>query len=151
MKAFLLDANVLSELWKPKPDPTVLVWFEVAEWYLPSPVIAEIQEGIEASPSAARKAELNAKLDEFLLYYGGAVMAWDAETARVWGRLKHSAEVKRQPQPLWDSLLDAMAQRYGAVVATRNQADFRHAETFSPWGYVPPKSEQAPGQAGGDT
>lgn len=148
MKAFLLDANVLSELWKPKPDPAVLAWFEVAEWYLPSPVVAEIQEGIEASPSPARKAELNARLDEFLLRHGGVVMDWDAETARVWGRLSHSAEVKRKPQPLWDSLLDAMAKRHDAVVATRNKEDFRHAETFSPWEYVPPKSEEPSSQTG---
>jgi predicted nucleic acid-binding protein len=148
MKAFLLDANVLSELWKPKPDTAVIAWFEVAEWYLPSPVIAEIQEGIEASPSATRKAELNGKLDEFLFRFGGAVMDWDAETARVWGRLRHSDEVKRQPQPLWDSLLDAMGKRYDAVVATRNKEDFRHAETFNPWDFVPPKSDESSGQAG---
>lgn len=141
MKAFLLDANVLSELWKPKPEPAVLAWVGTAEWYLPSPVIAEIQEGVKATPSAARKAELNAKLDEFLLHYGDVVMDWDAETARVWGRLRRSDEVKRQPQPLWDSLLDAMA--------TRNQTDFRHAETFSPWDYVPPKSEGPPSPTGG--
>lgn len=49
------------------------------------------------------------------------------------GRLKHSQEVRRQPQALWDSLIDAMALRYGFVVATRNVADFRHADTFNPW------------------
>jgi predicted nucleic acid-binding protein len=37
------------------------------------------------------------------------------------------------PQQLWDILLDAMAVRYGATIATRNAADFRHAKTFNPW------------------
>ena len=68
MKPFLLDNNVLSELWKPQPAPTVLVWMENAEWFLPSPVIAEIQEGAEAAPSTARKTEINARLDEFRGY-----------------------------------------------------------------------------------
>ena len=133
MKPFLLDSNVLSEIWKPAPNAVVLAWLEEAEWFLPVPVIAEIQEGAEATPSATRKAQINGKLDEFLRLHLALVVEWDTETARVWGRLKHSAEVKRKPQPLWDSLIDAMAVRHGASIATRNKDDFRHAETFSPW------------------
>jgi len=130
---FVLDNNVLSEWWKPSPDPNVVAFVETAEWFVPAPVIAEIQEGAEASASQARKVQINARLDEFMRAFGGLVLDWDAETARVWGRLKHSPEVKRQPQPLWDSLIDAMAVRHNATVATRNAGDFRHAKTFSPW------------------
>ena len=131
---YLLDNNVLSEMWKPKPDPAVAAWFFSAEWFLPAPVIAEIQEGAEAAPSLARRLELNHRLDHIMTQFGDALMAWDAESARVWGRLKHSEEVKRQPQALWDSLIDAMAVRHEATVATRNEQDFRHAKTFNPWG-----------------
>jgi len=138
---FLLDNNVLSGWWKPNPDPNVVAWIESADWLVPAPVIAEIQEGAEASPSEARKVQINSRLDEFLRDFEGLVMDWDAETARTWGRLKHSAEVKRQPQPLWDSLLDAMAVRYGATIATRNAADFRHAKTFNPWKSKYPSGE----------
>lgn len=146
MKPCLLDNNVLSELWKPKPNPAVLAWFDQAEWFLPVPVIAEIQEAAEADPSATRRAEINARLDEFLRVHGALILDWDAETARTWGRLRHSREVKRQPQPLWDSLLDAMAVRHSAAVATRNARDFRHAETFSPWDFSPATSEHPPSQ-----
>ena len=137
MKPFLLDCNVLSELWKPAPAASVLAWFDQAEWFLPSPVIAEIQQGAESVPSAARRAQINTRLDEFLHEYSALVLDWDAETSRTWGRLRHSPEVKRQPQPLWDSLIDAMAVRYDATIASRNKDDFRHAETFSPWDFVP--------------
>jgi predicted nucleic acid-binding protein len=133
MTPVFLDANVLSELWKPQPGPAVLVWFEATDWFLPVPVIAEIQEGAEAAPSPARRTAVNGRLDAFLKAHGVLVVAWDAETSRVWGRLKHSTEVKRQPQALWDSLIDAMAVRHGAVVATRNTVDFRHAKTVNPW------------------
>jgi predicted nucleic acid-binding protein len=135
MKPFLLDSNVLSEIWKPIPSAAVVARLGRAEWFLPVPVIAEIQEGAEASPSATRKTEINARLDAFLRLHGALVIEWDAETARVWGRLKHSPEVKRKPQSLWDSLIDAMAVRHSAVIATRNREDFRHGETFSPWDY----------------
>ena len=89
--------------------------------------------GAEASASTARRLELNRKLDNIMTQFAGAVMDWDAESARIWGRLKHSPEVKRQPQALWDSLIDAMAVRLDATVATRNEKDFRHAKTFNPW------------------
>jgi hypothetical protein len=138
---FLLDSNVLSELWKPAPDVGVVRFMESSEWFLPSVVIAEIQEGAEVAPSATRRAEINARLDSFLSVHGALVASWDSDTARTWGRLKHSPEVKRQPQALWDSLIDAMAVRLGATVATRNRADFRHAETLDPW------LEELPGQA----
>lgn len=130
---YLLDSNVVSELWKPKPDPKVIAWCDGNEWYLPAPMIAEIQEGAEAATSATRRLEINRHLDTLLANFAGAVLDWDAETARTWGRLQHSKEVKRKPQPLWDSLIDALAVRHGATVATRNKADFRHAPTINPW------------------
>jgi predicted nucleic acid-binding protein len=80
---YLLDSNVLSEMWKPQPDSAVVNWFFSAEWFLPSPVIAEIQEGAEASSSQARRLELNRKLDNIIKTFSPAVMDWDAETART--------------------------------------------------------------------
>lgn len=130
---YLLDNNVLSEIWKPQPDERVLNWLKKSNWLLPVPVLAEIQEGAEAAPSTAKKIELNRRLDGIVENYGDSILEWDAETARIWGRLKHSPEVKRQPQPLWDSLIDAMAVRHSMTVATRNKNDFRHAQTFNPW------------------
>jgi predicted nucleic acid-binding protein len=130
---FLLDNNVLSEWWKPSPDPKVMAWIERGGWRVPSPVIAEIQEGAEATASETRKIQINSRLDDFLTDYSDLVLEWNAETARIWGRLKHSPEVKRQPQPLWDSLIDAMAVQHGMTIATRNKRDFRHAQTFNPW------------------
>jgi toxin FitB len=129
----LLDNNVLSEWWKPSPDSKVITWIERGGWRVPAPVIAEIQEGAEATASETRKIQINSRLDDFLTDYSDLVLAWDAETARIWGRLKHSPEVKRQPQPLWDSLIDAMAVQHGMTIATRNKRDFRHAQTFNPW------------------
>ena len=47
---YLLDNNVLSELWKEKPDPNVRAWFFSSDWFLPVPVIAEIQEVMPTLP-----------------------------------------------------------------------------------------------------
>jgi toxin FitB len=133
MSQYLLDSNVLSELWKKDPAASVLDWLDSSEWLIPVVVIAEIQEGAEAAPSLARREEISRKLAEFISEFSSLVVDWDSETALVWARLRHSLEVKRQPQALWDSLIDAMAVRHGIPVATRNGADFRHAVTFNPW------------------
>ena len=131
---YLLDNNVLSEWWKPSPDANVVAFLERGGWFVLSPVIAEIQEGAEADPSEARKIRINSLLDGFFKEFGDTlILSWDGETARTWGRLKHSTQVKRQPQALWDSLIDAMAVRNDLIVATRNRKDFRHAKTFDPW------------------
>jgi predicted nucleic acid-binding protein len=100
---------------------------------IPVVIIAEIQEGAESAPSLARREEISRHLAGFLREFSSLVLDWDSETALVWAKLRHSPEVKRQPQALWDSLIDAMAVRHGAIVATRNTSDFRHATTFNPW------------------
>ena len=133
MSQYLLDSNVISELWKIKPSAAVLKWLESAEWLIPVVIIAEIQEGAESTTSLARKEEITRRLGEFLDQFSALVFDWDADTALVWAKLRHSPEVKRQPQALWDSLIDAMAVRHGAIVATRNVDDFRHPATFNPW------------------
>lgn len=133
MSQYLLDSNVISELWKTKPSSAVLEWLNSAEWLIPVVIIAEIQEGAESTPSLARREEITRRLGDFLDQFSALVLDWDAYTALVWAKFRHSPEVKRQPQALWDSLIDAMAVRHGAIVATRNVDDFRHAVTFNPW------------------
>ena len=139
---FILDNNVISELWKSAPDPKVLDWLLKNEWFVPAPVIAEIQAGAEQAPSETRRHDLNSKLDQLVSQFSAALLDWDAETARTWGKLQHSTEVRRQPQALWDSLIDAMGVRNNAMIVTRNHADFRHAATFDPCTGL----EHAPGQ-----
>ena len=70
MSLFILDTNVISEIWKPRPDPLVMEWLENADFFLAAPVIAEIQEGVEASASAARRKELDRKLAEIMTVHG---------------------------------------------------------------------------------
>jgi toxin FitB len=133
VRLYFLDTNVLTEGWKPHPDPRVDLWVAEHPSLLPVPVIAEIQEGAEADPSPVRRAAINGRLDAWLSEHSVRIVDWDAETARTWGRLAHSDAVRRQPAALWDSLIDAMAVRHGAIVVTRDTADFRHAKTFNPW------------------
>ena len=80
MSQYLLDSNVLSELWKKDPAASVLDWLDSSEWLIPVIVIAEIQEGAEASASLARREEISRKLGEFLSEFSSLVVDWDAQT-----------------------------------------------------------------------
>ena len=128
---FIIDTNVLSELWKPEPDARLREWFFGVDVCIPVPVIAEISRGIASDASAARRMRMDAKLTDALNVF--PVLFWDAETARIWAGLQFAKETRRNPQALWDSLIDAMGVRYDMPVATRNVADFRHSTVFDPW------------------
>ena len=141
MSRYIIDTNVLSEIWKNNPDENVSTWMKRHEFFIPSPVIAEIVDGIESDTNEARQVRYRTVLDTIL---GEATtLDWDAETAFVWGKLRNGRLVKSKPQPLWDSLLDAMAVRYNAVIVSRNASDFRHATVFDPWTGL----EHLPGKA----
>ena len=147
---YLLDTNVVAEVTKADPDADarVLAWWdgmnegEQHDWMVPVPVIAEMAEGVWSVPAGARRVKLRADFDRYCHLHSEFFAAWDTETARTWGELQHSAAVKRQPQALWDSLIDAMAVRHGFTVATRNTKDFRHAETFNPWNFAPKEKQK---------
>jgi predicted nucleic acid-binding protein len=110
-----------------------MAWLQKADWLLPVVVVAEIGEGAEQAPGPGRRLEILRRLDDFLRESGDLVVPWDMETARVWSGLRHSSEVKRKPQALWDSLIDALAVRHGGTIASRDAGDFRHAPVLDPW------------------
>ena len=141
MSRFIVDTNVVSEIWKSNPDENVVRWLARHEYFIAVPVVAELVDGIERDPDRSNQLRLRTQLDRFLEQT--LPMDWDVETAFTWGQLHNCPEVKSKPQPLWDSLLDAMAVRYNAVIVSRNASDFRHATVFDPWTGL----EHLPGKA----
>ena len=133
MIPYLVDSNVFSEFFKEKRHPSVMEWLMTHDWYIPVVIVSEILEGIEACASERKRLEFRIIFDGLLDQYGNFVVDWDMETALTWARLSHSQASKRQPQALWDSLIDAMGVRHNAVIVTRNGKDFRHSTTLDPW------------------
>jgi toxin FitB len=131
---FLLDTNVISETWKPLPDPAVRRWLglNACGCVVPSPVLAEIADGNYALPPP-RRAPLLQRLGAFRANWSTQILAWDAAAAVLWGEHQPSVSTKRQPQSLWDSIIEALALSRGLIVATRNTGDFRVAKTINPW------------------
>ena len=77
MSQFLLDSNIISELWRNDPESKVLEWLGSADWMIPVVIIAEIQEGAESAPSLARREEISRHLAGFLREFSSLVLDWD--------------------------------------------------------------------------
>jgi len=124
---FLVDANVLSEPTKPRPNLVVVNWLRAHNSDLAvNPIIlGELELGILLLPAGRRRARLLDWFDQ-----GAARMRAldiDRETAGAWANLVASLRRKgRRTIPVADSLIAATAIQHGLVVATRNVAHYRN-------------------------
>lgn len=132
--AYLLDANVVSELRKRKPHGAVTAWIRTIpdeSLYVSVVTLGEIQAGIEISreQDAVKAAEIEVWLDELAQTYN--VVDANAAVFRQWARLLHG----RPDHHLEDALIAATALVWGLTVATRNSADFKpfSVETIDPF------------------
>lgn len=128
---YLLDTNILSELRKPRRNPSVVSWIAAVPadgLHLSVITIGEIAKGISkqrrsGTASAAANADaLQAWLEGLLANYAGRIVGVDITIATRWGRLCDA-----HPQFPTDMLLAATALDRGLTVATRKVDHFRPA------------------------
>lgn len=134
--SYLIDTNVVSELTRSGPAPSVAAWFEeVADEALHLSVLTlgELRRGVEKLPVSKRKEKLRYWLEhELPAWFGDRLLPVDAAVADAWGRLQATAE---RTLPAIDSLLAATALHHHLRLVTRNTADFeiKGLETVNPW------------------
>ena len=137
--SFLLDTNVISEIAKPRPDPSVLNWLASVsedELFLSVITVAELRHGVEKLASGHREAALDAWLTEQLpVRFGSRLLVVDATTADHWGRVVATREAVGRPTTAIDALIAASALQHQLVLATRNTSDFESMglRLFNPW------------------
>ena len=120
----LLDTNIVSELWRPRPDPGVVAFVCSLDAYAVSVVVLhELTYGVERAPPEARN-RLRLFLSEWRAQIGDAILAVDAAIAEGAGRMRALAQARGRVLHVEDAIIAATALARGATLATRNVRDF---------------------------
>ncbi len=135
----LLDTNVLSELMKPAPAASVVDWMasqSAASLYTTSITQAEILHGVMLLPAGKRRNAIEAAAESmFNEDFGGRILAFDSDAARLYAHL--AAQRRRAGRPIshFDAQIAAIALSTGAAIATRNVTDFDNCglKIVNPW------------------
>lgn len=146
MRGWLLDTNVISELWKPNCDKRVKAWADSrlpTGLYLSGVTIAEIRYGIERLPTAPRsRKRLEAWLDhELRPWFADRLLDVNKDVFVVWRRLVEKGRAMRHTFPQPDLFIAATAVLHDLCVVTRNAADFllSGAPVLNPWTDTEPR------------
>lgn len=141
MEAILLDTNVLSELMRPQPDPTVTAWFTARSevlFYVSAITHAEILLGIALLPTGHRREALAAAAAAmFAQEFAGRSLPFDSAAAGRYAELVAAARALGRSMSTEDAQIAAIALAQGYPLATRNTRDFAHVEgltLYDPWG-----------------
>ena len=143
---YLIDTNVISEARKQgKANPGVIEFLKQAAEqdeaiYLCVVSVGELRRGVELirHRGDTQQAELlEAWLTDVLEQYSNNILAFDAEAAQLWGRLRVP-----HPEHELDKQIAAIALVNDLTVVTRNTADFsgtgvRLKNPFLPGSTVP--------------
>ena len=127
MNLYLLDANVVSELKKPRPHGAVVAWLKTQEeeqLFLSAVTLGELQAGVEKTrrQDSEKAAAIETWVDQLASSF--QVLAMDSLCFREWGRI-----MDRKPEQLReDAMIAATARVHRLIVATRNEADFKQLD-----------------------
>jgi len=135
----VLDTNVVSELFRPKPEPVVHRWLAAqspASIFLTAISEAELRLGIALLPEGKRRDGLSVNLrgvvDED---FDGRILPFDSRSAVQFAEIVSTRRRVGRPISVADAQIAAIARSRGAVIATRNVDDFTGTGigVINPW------------------
>jgi toxin FitB len=135
----LLDTYVISELVRSSPDPAVVTFLrrQPPETVFTSVVCeAEIRYGLARLPPGRRRDDLTNRIAIFLASgLPSQILPFDSACAALYGEIRANREATGKPIAVEDAMIAATARSRGAIVATRNVADFEvcGVDIVNPW------------------
>ena len=144
MTRYLLDTNIISNVTKPNPSPSLLAWMAEQfdqDLYIASLTIAEIWRGVLEKPSGRKRRALETWFsgpDGPPLLFSGRVLSFEEQAAMIWARLMADGTAKGRPRSAIDMMIAAIAEANGCVVVTDNEKDFADVATINPIGGFSP-------------
>ena len=135
MTGFLLDTNVISEMRKKQPNPSVLRFVSIARdrtLYLSCLSFGELRRGAELKrkTDAIAADSLDRWIEGLESQYDNRTLGIDATAAKLWGGW--SAQRSRS---IVDTLMAATAAVHQLTFVTRNVADVHDlpVQILNPW------------------
>jgi toxin FitB len=124
----LLDTNVLSELLRAAPEPTVLAW--LAEQPAPTLFVsaitqAEMMLGARLMPAGKRRVALESAIQAmFEEDFEGRNLPFSSAVVPGYVDIVSARRAAGRPIAQFDAQIAAIARHHGSRLATRNVADF---------------------------
>jgi len=134
-----LDTNVLSELMKVKPLPSIMSWLgSVAPDVLYTTAIteAEVLFGIELLPAGKRKNNLRSAAEMMFDHeFAGRVLAFESRAARSYAQIVARRRTLGKPISQSDAQIAAIVRVNSGTLATRDSHGFSDCgiQVVNPW------------------
>lgn len=135
----VLDTNVISELFRPEPDPKVMAWIgqlSGEDLFTTAVTRGELLFGLYCMPDGRRRSDLLQKL--VLLFeqqLAGHVLPYDGDAADAHAKFAAARRAQGRPLAMPDAMIAGIARSRGATLATRNVRDFEGCDVtlIDPW------------------
>ena len=135
----ILDTNVISELMKPLPEPSVLARLrkiDQASTYTTSITAAELWYGAKRAADGQKKRDLEASIAQILgQEFAGRILPFDSDAAEVFAEIMVSLKKQGQNPDIADMQIAAIAKSRDFSVVTRNIKHFEPSGVvlIDPW------------------
>ena len=123
----VLDTNVVSELMRAEPAPTVLTWLQRNSdggLYTTTVTVAVIRYGIARLPEGRRRESLHQAANEIFAAFPRQVLPFDLAAANAYADVVIVREGLGNPIDGFDAQIAAICRSQAATLATRNTKDF---------------------------
>jgi predicted nucleic acid-binding protein len=135
----VLDTNVISEVLRPVPEPSVLDWLANqprASLFTTTVTRGEILYGIRLLSDGKRRRGLwDAAKNIFDDDFADQVLSFDSDAADMYAEIAASRRAAGKPISQFDAMIIALARSRGASLATCNVKDFEDCgvDVINPW------------------
>lgn len=138
----VLDTNVISEMTRRAPSPTVAAWLDAQASdgvFITAITVAEIGFGIAILPVGRRRQELEGALARTVDLFEGRILPFEERAAQSYAELAALARSEGKGFPTPDGYIAAIAASQGFAVATRDAGPFLAGgvEVINPWEFQP--------------
>jgi toxin FitB len=135
----VLDTNVVAELMRREPQHNVVEWIDARmteDLFLTATTASELLFGVARLPDGKRKVDFAHQLNElFSTDFANRILAFDAIAAGHYEDIAASRERLGRPIGMADAQIASVCRSFGAILATRNTADFEETgiDLVNPW------------------